>query len=186
MRMPFGRRHDAMTVPTGSLSLRMTSRPAAIASTRSASSASRSRKAGVAPADLASARSSALAARIVRAGARGSPWPWRRARGSSAPPGRAPARAPPCAPRGRCRAWSASSSPLRASWNAATALSGAFIGSSRSYRPHGLDPSCIRELPTMFGQVRRGGRRAGSRQSVTHSNPQHSWARHRIQGTSPN
>ena len=65
IRMPFGRRHAAKTVPTGSLSLRMTSRPAAAAAMRSASSVSRSRKAGVAPADFASATSSALAARIA-------------------------------------------------------------------------------------------------------------------------
>ena len=54
MRMPFGRRHDAITVPTGSLSLRITSSPAAIASTRSASSdkpveKGRRRAAGFAP-----------------------------------------------------------------------------------------------------------------------------------------
>ena len=46
------------------------SSPLAIASTRFLSSASRSRKAGVAPAALASARSAALAARISRAAAR--------------------------------------------------------------------------------------------------------------------
>ena len=65
MRMPLGRRHDARTVPTGSLSLRMTSRPSAMASIRAASRVRRSRKAAVAPEDLASARSSRLAARIA-------------------------------------------------------------------------------------------------------------------------
>ena len=59
-----------MIVPTGSLSLRIASSPAAMASTRSGSSVSRSRKAGVAPADFASATSSALAARIADRDAR--------------------------------------------------------------------------------------------------------------------
>ena len=65
MRMPLGRRHDAKTVPTGSLSLRMTSRPSAMASIRAASRVRRSRKAAVAPEALASAKSSRLAARIA-------------------------------------------------------------------------------------------------------------------------
>src|SRR5580700_5860706 len=65
MRMPLGRRQDARTVPTGSLSLRMTSRPSAMPSIRAASRLRRSRKAAVAPEALASARSSRLAARIA-------------------------------------------------------------------------------------------------------------------------
>ncbi len=64
MVMPFGRVQDSVTVPTGSLSARTASMPAAMASTRASSSVSRSRKAPVTPAVRASARSSALAARI--------------------------------------------------------------------------------------------------------------------------
>ena len=70
MRMPLGRVHNSVTVPTGSLSARTTSMPSAIASTRSASSESRSRKAPVTPAARASATSSALAARIAAVCAR--------------------------------------------------------------------------------------------------------------------
>jgi hypothetical protein len=65
MRMPFGRRHEAMMLPTGSLSLRIVSIPAAIASIPAASSCNRSRKVGLAPPAFASARSSALAAKMA-------------------------------------------------------------------------------------------------------------------------
>ena len=64
MRIPFGRVHESVTVPTGSGNRCTTSTPAAIASMRFPSSARRSTNASVAPAARASARSPALAARI--------------------------------------------------------------------------------------------------------------------------
>ena len=108
-------------VPTGSLSLRITSSPAAMASIRWASSVSRSRNAALAPADFASATSSALAARIADRAA-GWPRPWRQAHGSCALPAQARAH-------GRPRALARPMSRIVASSfpELPSALSGAFM-----------------------------------------------------------
>ena len=140
--MPLGRRHDAITVPTGSLSLRITSTPAAMASTRLASSVSRSRKAEAAPADFASATSSALAARIAAREPRMRPWPWRPARDSCATPARSASACAAARARRPISRMVASSVPAFP-----TALSGAFMALIR----------LALWLPTMF-------RRAAARQ----------------------
>src|SRR5580700_10233324 len=158
MRMPLGRRQDAKTVPTGSLSLRMTSRPSAIASIRAASRVRRSRKTAVAPETLASAKSSRLAARIVACEPRIAFAMAARARFFWAAGASASARAALRAARPMSRIV-ASSLDSTLPW-LPTALSGAFMALIRlTY--------IQRFLPRSAGW----GEAAGGR-GLTHSNPQ--------------
>ena len=167
MRMPFGRRHDAMTAPTGSLSLRMTSSPAAMASIRSALSVkpveeSGSRAARTLPRPRpARWRPGSPAAR------RAWPWPWRQAHGSCVPPAQARAHGRPCA----------LSRPI--SRIVAFELSGTFDRLKGGI--HGLDPSRVqRFLPCSArpGEAARRDRCPQQSTGIRHLG-------HRVRGTCP-
>ena len=169
-----------MTVPTGSLSLRITSSPAAIASMRPASSDSRSRKAGVAPRLLASARSSALAARIVLRAPRIALAIAASARLFCAGAASASARAALRASRPMPRMTASSSASCFP--EAATALSGAFMVLIRLAFGNFLP--CPAKSGEAAGEANRGPASAPVSGANAHSNPQGSFACHRSGGTS--